>query len=358
MMLKAFLVMVAIASGAFFLYILIEIEKCCEGTPPRQEESINRESGVDTRGLFETRILHFGDLMLDRGVERSIERGVNPFKNIETFIRDGSFDAVVANLEGPFTSSLDCQIKPYSFRFEPQTVALLTRAGITAVTLANNHSNDCYKAGIEESRDILQGVGIAAFGDDAHSLPGGSHWYSEKLDTTFFGFDTTLALQTVEEMRLRISRGEHKDSRSVVHIHWGAEYEPYPNDAQRNLAGVLAGEGVSLIIGHHPHVIEPAEIINDTVVFYSLGNFVFDQDTIETQTGYAVEERLTFEEGTEMLTREYVVHPYRIVGHMPTLLQGVEQQGVCDRVLSTIEGRDEGACSFSIQSFDKEQGVF
>lgn len=358
MRLKAFLVMVAITSGAFFLYILVEIERCCEEPRGAQEESLSPEESTEAGVPLETRVLHFGDLMLGRGVGRSIERGINPLKNIETFIRSGSYDAVIANLEGPFTRTLDCQVKPYSFRFEPETVTLLSRAGITAVTLANNHSNDCYEEGIEESQDILHTANIASFGDHAHSLPDGSHWYSEKLGVTFFGFDTTLGLQTAEEMGLRVSDGEHGGSRLVAHIHWGDEYEPYPNSSQRSLATLLANEGVSLIIGHHPHVIEPAEIINDTVVFYSLGNFVFDQDTIETQTGYAVEEHLIREEGGEILMQEYVVHPYRIVGHVPTLLWGEERQRVCERVLSTIEVSGDDACSFLIKPFDKELGVF
>jgi len=349
MWLKSLLVIVAIAFSAFFLYILIEIERCCEDLRANQEEVLPEEVRAEEEVLLETRMLHFGDLMLDRGVGRTLERGVDPFENIKTFIKNGSFDVVVANLEGPFTHSLDCQIKPYSFRFEPETVTLLSRAGITAVTLANNHSNDCYEYGIKESRDILQTAGIVPFGDDTWSLPRGDEWYAEKLGVTFFGFDTTLGLQVVEEMKLRVGRDTEEDSRSVAHIHWGNEYKPYPSVAQQNLATTLASEGVSLIIGHHPHVIEPAEIIDETVVFYSLGNFIFDQDTIETQIGYAVEERTFFEGDGTMLSRDFIVHPYRIIGHMPTLLQGEERSEVCNRVLHSIGARNENACSFSVR---------
>lgn len=350
MRLKAFLVIVVVASVAFFLYMLIEIERCCKELVVNQEEILPKEVGaVENKAPFETRILHFGDLMLDRGVGRTLERGVNPFKNIEGFIQEGSFDAVVANLEGPFTHSPDCQIKPYSFRFEPERVTLLVNAGITAVTLANNHSNDCYEAGIKDSRGVLATAGVVAFGDDAHSLPLGVEWYAENLGITFFGFDTTLGLQSAEEMKERVRGDMHTDSRAVVHVHWGSEYEPSPNSAQRHLATTLADEGVSLIIGHHPHVIEPAEIINETVIFYSLGNFIFDQETVETQTGYAVEERIIGEDGSAASVREYIVHPYRIIGHVPTLLDGSERLEICERVLSSVEVRNEDACSFLVQ---------
>lgn len=71
----------------------------------------------------------------------------------------------------------------------------------------------------------------------------------------------------------------------IVAMHWGVEYTNSEVDEQKNIANYLSSLGVNLIIGNHPHVIEPITYVNDTLVFYSLGNFVSSQDTSDKLTG-------------------------------------------------------------------------
>jgi poly-gamma-glutamate capsule biosynthesis protein CapA/YwtB (metallophosphatase superfamily) len=344
MKLKALLFIVAIAGVAFFVHLLVVVQGCCVGASLARPEELDVEP---EKSYLETKMLHFGDLMLGRGVRRSIESGVNPFEHVSSFIREGEFDAVVANLEGPFTHSEGCQIKPYSFRFDPSHAVLLTDAGITGVSLANNHSNDCYELGSQDTRRILSELGINSFGDDTHSLAQGSVWNSEETGVTFLGFDMTLGLQSVTTMSERIREASEAGGRVVVHIHWGNEYELTPHEHERDIAGLFAESGASLIIGHHPHVTQKAEIIGDTVVFYSLGNFIFDQDTLETQTGYAVEERVMHDvEENVFVERQFTLYPYRIVKHSPILLEGVEREKLCERILHGVERGYDTPCSF------------
>lgn len=347
MTLKALLYILAAGAVAFFLYVLIDIRGCCgDGLV----EAPITEEGTTQGAPSEKSVtsLHYGDLMLGRGVGRSIEKGVDPFSNIKNFINEGEYDLVVANLEGPFTESLECQIKPYSFRFEPEHVRLITSAGINALSLANNHSNDCFRRGIEDTRRILEESGISAFGDDSSSIGmERAVWTDVSTETTLLGFDMTLGLQSAHDIGKRVEETHQEGLRTVVHIHWGNEYEPLPNNAQRETARLLVEKGADLIIGHHPHVIEPVEIVQGTAVFYSLGNFVFDQDTVETQTGYAVEEQVLLSGEGESLRERYVIHPYRILSHVPTLLEGGERTRVCERVLSLIDEKLlDSECSF------------
>src|SRR5690606_4094571 len=91
------------------------------------------------------------------------------------------------------------------FRFEPAYIDMLLQAGITSVTLANNHSNDCYSAGLEESRKLLSAAGITPFGDDASSVGEERAVHvSEELGVAFLGFDMTLRLQSVDAMVERV----------------------------------------------------------------------------------------------------------------------------------------------------------
>ena len=76
----------------------------------------------------------------------------------------------------------------------------------------------------------------------------------------------------------------------IVSMHWGTEYKLSPTDNQKELASLLNELGVDVIIGHHPHVIEPVEVLtsssgHETVCFYSLGNFVSNQHDAPTMLG-------------------------------------------------------------------------
>ena len=64
----------------------------------------------------------------------------------------------------------------------------------------------------------------------------------------------------------------------MIAMHWGTEYSTEANDEQRSLAKQLADAGADIIIGCHPHVIEPVEWIDDTICFYSFGNMISAQD--------------------------------------------------------------------------------
>ena len=63
----------------------------------------------------------------------------------------------------------------------------------------------------------------------------------------------------------------------LVSMHWGVEDTNTPTESQRQIADYLSSLGVNMIIGHHPHVVQPVEYVNDTLVIYSLGNFISNQ---------------------------------------------------------------------------------
>ena len=72
-------------------------------------------------------------------------------------------------------------------------------------------------------------------------------------------------------------KSENKSTFVVVVLHWGVEFQSLPTRMQRGDAHLLAESGADVIIGHHPHVLQPVDTINHTPVYYSVGNFVFDQ---------------------------------------------------------------------------------
>lgn len=87
----------------------------------------------------------------------------------------------------------------------------------------------------------------------------------------------------------------------IVAMHWGVEYTTYPTDEQKTIANYLSSLGVDIIIGNHAHSIQPVEMVNDTLVFYALGNFISSQDTIDKRTGVLVSLDITKDENDNIL---------------------------------------------------------
>lgn len=71
----------------------------------------------------------------------------------------------------------------------------------------------------------------------------------------------------------------------IVNIHFGTEYQKKHNKTQENIAHTLVDNGAAIIIGHHPHVVQDSETYKGVPIYYSLGNFIFDQPFPETLEG-------------------------------------------------------------------------
>lgn len=99
------------------------------------------------------------------------------------------------------------------------------------------------------------------------------------------GKEYLVNVYTKEMMLQDIKAVRDKVDLLIVSMHWGIEYEFTPSSEQRELARFLAHNGVDIIIGNHPHVIQPIEIIDNTFVVYSLGNFLSGQKGLAKNIG-------------------------------------------------------------------------
>ena len=279
------------------------------------------------------KVLNFGDVMFDRGVRNIIEnRGRDPFeylkKDLETIKK---YDVVIANLEGSIIEidrSL-CQQKIYNFQFASDTPARLKSVGINMVNIANNHSYDCLSAGFISTKKYLDEAGITYIGDRDIN----ASFIVKEIDgkkIAFIGIDETLEPASVKSFYPLIKNLKTKNDYVVVNIHWGTEYLLTASEAQRNMAHNLIDNGADVIFGHHPHVIEPVEIYNGKAIFYSLGNFVFDQTGFEETRGLGV--------GVEFRPNKnvFTLYPYEIRLFAPDLLKGSEREAFCNEYLKEI----------------------
>jgi len=234
-------------------------------------------------------LLAFGDLLLARGVETAVAKhGPDyPFEPIRRLLR-GS-DLVTANAEGVF-ADVGEDLKPVKgedlkFPFEPALLPYLKRLGFTHLGEANNHASDFGRPALETSRAAMGAAGLATFGDpsNAEALTSMTEVRGRKIAqigySQFGGKpDATLAA---------IAEAKKAGAFVVVYAHWGVEYEPKPTQLQVSLAHRFVEAGA--VIGSHPHVIQPIEVYKGKAIFYSLGNFIFDQPSAgPTGQGLAV----------------------------------------------------------------------
>ncbi|GAB1404970.1 hypothetical protein MASR1M74_21490 [Lentimicrobium sp.] len=154
---------------------------------------------------------------------------------------------------------------------------------IKVANVANNHFGQHGMQAVNYSLDALQQKGIKIIGKDKQPLT--IHQANKKIniwgvslveDPTYCGGYFKSTYDDLIEA-LELGRKEENEIR-IISIHWGKEYLTLENEQQRHLSGKLSQAGFDLILGHHPHVIQPFKQIGKTRVIYSHGNFIFDQD--------------------------------------------------------------------------------
>jgi len=238
-------------------------------------------------------ILFTGDIMLDRGVEELISKNniYFPFQNILQFLK--GVDIVCGNLEGPIAGELqDFSPQSLKFAFGTEMSKAISIAGFNLLSLANNHVSDMGIEGFKETKKNLMAYKIHTTGNP----------FCEKLDSNndiflsddiiFSAFNRILPFRAKDAEILDAIKELHAnypEKFMIINMHWGDEYQGLCSSTQGELAHRMIEAGADLIIGHHPHVVQNIESYRDRIIFYSLGNFVFDQNfSEETQESLAV----------------------------------------------------------------------
>lgn len=234
-------------------------------------------------------ILMTGDIMLDRYVKTLRQQNPPPFPfsympdiiaKVEQGLGVSGIDIVAGNLEGPITdSSYVNNGVAMIFNFEPGVTELLKNAGFTTFTLANNHMFDMGKNGLQETHDHLAAAGLDSFGDP--STPSGDlSFMTYDFGDTSIGFLGLNDAVTHLDVPAAVDRIKELDSQVdilIVAVHWGFEYEPVARESVVSKAHQFVDAGADFIWGSHPHVVQNHETYNGAPIYYSLGNFVFDQ---------------------------------------------------------------------------------
>jgi poly-gamma-glutamate synthesis protein (capsule biosynthesis protein) len=266
-------------------------------------------------------LLFIGDVMAhQRQIDAAKTGGGYAFETCLKFVQPyfEEADMTIANLETTLAG------KPYSgypaFSAPDELVTALQQAGVNVLLTANNHSCDKGRKGVERTISVLDSLCImhtGTFYDSAHrnqtyplllkknnimvgllnytygtnGIPTPEPTVVNRIDTTQMAIDIALTKSLSPDI-------------VVVAIHWGEEYKLYANHEQRATAGFLLRQGVRLVIGSHPHVLQGMEMNRaddmsvQSAVVYSLGNFISNMTAVNTEIGAMVRIRLVKKQET------------------------------------------------------------
>lgn len=287
------IIFIFIATAFWVTVFLINKNKVTLGADIAEEggsefnKTINNMDKIIQNDKMENKsaeILFAGDLMLDRYMRTLIEK-----KGAEYLTRDiknlfSERDLNVLNLEGPITGNSSVSLGTetgeaghFKFTFDKEMARnFLIDNKIGAVNLGNNHILNFGEAGVRETVEFLRENKIDYFGsplDDKNA-------YIEKeingLKIALVCYNRFYNLGSENAIN-KIKDAKSKNDLAIVYTHWGNEYELVQSEIQQKIAHSFVEAGADLIIGTHPHVVQPLEIYKNKVIFYSLGNFVFDQ---------------------------------------------------------------------------------
>lgn len=167
-------------------------------------------------------------------------------------------------------------------------------AGFNLVSLANNHTMDRGEKAVLSSCDYWKTKDVLTAGSYSNADEANEIKIKEKNGIKYTllaytygtnginvpkGKEYLVNIYSDEKAKADIEKVRDKVDLLMVSMHWGTEYKTEPTETQKKQAEYLASLGVDIIIGTHPHIIEPITYINDTLVIYSLGNFISAQST-------------------------------------------------------------------------------
>jgi poly-gamma-glutamate synthesis protein (capsule biosynthesis protein) len=299
-----------------------------------------------------------GDVMFARKMPNVLSMDASPFEGVSDVT--SKVDLLLINFENAATTSGDALKGDVPLKCDPSYVPLAKANNLTVAALANNHAYDYGEQGMKDTLQSLKDADITPMGagnteDEAHQcvvkeVNGRKITILNYMDSENFaeysqdvmpyanGSNPGYSAYDSQDAQKQIA--ENNDSDLIIaYMHFGNEYSNSPNENQEKIAHELIDYGADVVLGAHPHVTQGIEMYNGKPIFYSLGNFIFDQSNEATHTAYFVEIDLVNDTGI------CTVYPIYISNYLPqymssedgtSLLSNLSPQ--CDQLEITANG--------------------
>ncbi len=254
-------------------------------------------------------------------------------------------DISMVNLEAPFTQQNQALPgKKFNFKAPPENVQVLQNGGIDIVNLANNHTMDYQGAGLQETLATLDKAGIKSIGAGADVKAARRPVVMEVKGQTvaylgYYDADLHAATATGAGTNPRHNDRVAADIKAlrgqvdwiVVNYHWGEELAKYPGDWQIDLARFTVDQGADLVVGHHAHVLQGAEVYKGRPIVYSLGNFIFGGKAVSDYDTAALKVSLK----EQQMKVEFL--PVQVRNFQPKVVNGQSGQQILSQITNVSD---------------------
>lgn len=311
---------------------------------------------TDCRRSQRSAVISFiGDILVHDGLYRYVRNGRQDFsvlwQKVNPLLRKADFS--VGNLEGPAAMGIDKNGRDhgdvgftydkviycgtdFSFNFHPRIMGDLKKSGYDLLSTANNHSLDRFGIGIDRTLQAAANADMMVVGTRGSAST--AEFYKvtniRGINVAFISCtEMTNGIPDKKNQVLFCYRNPEKVSSLVSSLsqdpnidavivlpHWGQEYKPLPDSSQKSYARKWLDAGAAAVVGSHPHVLQPWEKYvtrdgRETVIMYSLGNFLAYQAGLEKKTGVVTYLGLSKEGSRTKVSA---------VGYTPTYREGFE----------------------------------
>ena len=235
------------------------------------------------------------------GYYQEQENGIRDCIDPQLIARMQEADLMCLNLECCLSDEGEpMEGKAYTFRGDPDHVEILKELGADLVNLANNHVFDYGEDAFLDMLQILDEHALPYVGAGENAQDAQAPWYTEIDGKTVAVVSATRAEKYIltpeagedtpgvfrcyelENLLAAVEEADQNADFVIAYIHWGTEYSEVLEEAQTEGARALADAGADVVLGAHPHCLQGAEFYNGTPVFYSLGNYWFNERTLDT----------------------------------------------------------------------------
>lgn len=306
------IVLIIVGIGVLVFGISVFCRKSCIVRPSdnvsqeNKVEAVNLENGISDLNKSKNEgesieIVFVGDIMLGRFVDKKIKAydmklGTNTAPFIDSGVRSilQKADIAVGNLESPFGIKGPHDNLGIVFNADPNYAERLNGVGFDILSTANNHSMDQGHGGIDNTIKVLSLNNISPIGTSAIELDADCHkGVIKEVKGKRFGFlsysytaynygghfpdNKVCDWGDFETVKSDVIDLRKRSDYIIVMAHTGVENSTDPTEEDKDKFKALADLGVSMVIGHHPHVLQKVEMYKGSVLAYSLGNFIFDQ---------------------------------------------------------------------------------
>lgn len=300
-------------SGTLFLLLLTMSASACNHAGRADSDSLSTDSVALVPEEHHLSLLVAGDLMQHMPQVNAARRADGSYNYDECFaaVRPEveRADVAIANLEVTLAGP------PYrgypQFSAPDDFLRGVIGAGFDVLLTANNHCVDTHQRGLERTLDMMDSLGVAHLGTYRNADERSLHYpfllerNGLRVVLLNFTYDTNgipvpepsvVNMMDTLEMAADIERAQQMQPDVIIALpHWGLEYQTLPSNEQREVAAWLLAHGVDHVVGGHPHVAQPLELLNDgkNLVAWSMGNVVSNQTMPNTYGGYMVRLELT-----------------------------------------------------------------